>query len=137
MSKIPEKCPLCGGSLTVSVFQCQRCGTEFHGHFSLAQRGSAFDRLNAEQLRFLEVFIRNEGKFSRMEKEMGLSYPTLRNRLREIIQAMGYQPAAEDAGPRKPSPQERQQILDDLEAGKLTAAEAARLLRGESLDDRA
>ena len=130
MPKIPATCPLCGGKLTITALQCQSCGTTFQGHFDAPRSLSAFDRLTAEQLHFLEVFIRNEGKFSRMEKEMGLSYPTLRNRLRAIIRAMGYQPG-ETAGAGGLSAEERQRILDDLEAGQITAEEAARLLKGE------
>jgi hypothetical protein len=130
MPKIPPVCPLCGGKLTVTAVQCQSCGTTFQGHFDSPPSTSAFDRLNAEQLHFLEVFIRNEGKFSRMEKAMGLSYPTLRNRLRTIIRAMGYNP--EEDEPRPLTPAERQRILDDLEAGKISAAEAARLLQGKA-----
>jgi len=78
------------------------------------------------------VRIRNEGKFSRMEKELGLSYPTLRNRLRSIIQAMGFQPAEEEEEGPQPTPEERRRILDDLEKGRITVEEALRLLRGES-----
>jgi len=131
MPKIPSTCPLCGGKLTVTALQCQSCGTTLQGHFSAHTASSAFNRLSAEQLAFLEVFIRNEGKFSRMEKEMGLSYPTLRNRLRAIIRAMGYQPEGESI-PVTLSAAERQRILDDLEAGKISVEEATRLLKGES-----
>ena len=131
MPKLPHQCPLCGGELRVTAVRCETCGTTLAGEFVAPRQASAFDRLDPEQLHFLEVFIRNEGKFSRMEKEMGLSYPTLRNRLRAIIQAMGYQPAGESGG-KQPSPEERRRILDDLQAGRLSAAEAARLLRGES-----
>ncbi len=130
MPKLPSVCPLCGGKLTVTALQCQSCGTTLQGRFTAPAAGSAFDRLSPEQLRFLEVFIRSEGKFSRMEKEMGLSYPTLRNRLRAIIRAMGYQPEGE-SGSGALSPAERQRVLDDLEAGKISAEEAARLLKGE------
>jgi len=129
MPKMPTVCPLCGGKLVVTSLECQSCGTKYEGRFSAVQAGSAFDRLTANQLQFLEIFIRNEGKFSRMEKETGLSYPTLRNRLRAIIRAMGYKPEEETL--TKPSPEERQRILDELEQGKITTDEAARLLRGE------
>ncbi len=129
MLKMPTQCPICGGELTVTALRCRSCGVTLQGDFITPRQASAFDRLTPEQLHFLEVFIRNEGKFSRMEKEMGLSYPTLRNRLRAIIRAMGYQPKGE-AEATGLSAEARQQILDDLEAGKITAAEAARLLKG-------
>jgi len=129
MPKLPTICPLCGGKLIVTSLECQTCGTKYEGVFTAVHSISSFDRLTAEQLQFLEIFIRNEGKFSRMEKETGLSYPTLRNRLHAIIRAMGYKP--EEETPSKPSPEERLKILEDLEQGKITTKEAARLLRGE------
>lgn len=131
MPKMPTVCPLCGGKLVVTSLECQSCGTKYEGRFTAVHSGSAFDRLTGEQLQFLEIFIRNEGKFSRMEKETGLSYPTLRNRLRAIIRAMGYKPEEEEAVADKPSAEGKMKILDDLEQGKITVDEAARLLRGE------
>lgn len=133
MMQIPEQCPLCRGPLVIRTLQCRSCGTEFHGHFTLSRPRSAFDRLTFEQLQFLEVFVRCEGKFSRMEKELGLSYPTLRNRLRSIIRAMGFAPEEEDEA-EKPglSPEERRQILEDLEAGRITPEEALARLQGQA-----
>ncbi len=137
MPQLPETCPLCQGELVVTRFECRSCGTEFHGRFHRPRPRSVFDRLSPEQLRFLEVFIRNEGKFSRMEKELGLSYPTLRNRLRNIIQAMGFQPAEEEEESPSISPEERRRILDQLDQGRITVEEALRLLRGESPSSKA
>jgi len=131
MPKIPATCPLCGGKLIITSLQCQACGTTFQGRFDAPRSGSAFDRLTPEQLHFLEVFIRNEGKFSRMEKEMGLSYPTLRNRLRAIIRTMGYQPESDAKPASRLTPEAKQRILDDLEAGRISAEDAVRLLKGE------
>ncbi len=130
MAKLPAVCPFCGGNLVVTALQCESCGMVFQGQFAAPRSASAFDRLSPEQLHFLEVFIRSEGKFSRMEKEMNLSYPTLRNRLRAIIRDMGYQPEGEEIAARI-SPAERQRILDALEAGEISPQEAARLLKGE------
>jgi len=69
-----------------------------------------------------------------MEDEMRLSYPTLRNRLNEIITAMGYEPAREDPAtskiPAVPNPTERQSILDLLSKGEIDIEEAKRRLRG-------
>ncbi len=131
MPQLPNTCPICQGELVVTEVECRSCGTTFRGRFTSSRARSAFDRLTPDQLRFLEVFIRNEGKFSRMERELGLSYPTLRNRLRAIIQAMGFRPAEEDVPPAL-APEARKRILDDLEAGRITPEEALRLLRGEA-----
>ncbi len=134
MPKIPTVCPICGGKLVATSLECEECGTKYEGRFTTVHAGSAFDRLTAEQLRFLEIFIRNEGKFSRMEKETGISYPTLRNRLRAIIRAMGYNPEEEPIA-EKPTAEEKQKILNDLEQGKITVEEAARLLQGKESEE--
>jgi hypothetical protein len=98
-----------------------------------------FSRLSAEQLQFVLTFVRCEGRFNRMEEEMGLSYPTLRNRLDEIIRKMGYEPSREEAAAARveaqavqsPGPAERQTILDLLSRGEIDMEEAKRRLRGE------
>lgn len=91
----------------------------------------AFDRLTAEQLAFAETFIRCEGKLNRMEKELNLSYPTLRGRLNELIRAMGYEVGQEEAPAVAVSEDERRRILDDLAAGRLTSEAAVKALQGD------
>jgi hypothetical protein len=83
--------------------------------------------LTQEQIDFIEIFVRNEGKIKRMEVELGLSYPTIRNRLHEVIRAMGYEPGVVDEVGL--SEEERQQILEELDKGNLSAEEAMDLLR--------
>jgi hypothetical protein len=73
--------------------------------------------------------VRCEGKINRMEQELGVSYPTIRNRLNEVIRALGYEPGREE--PVEITQERRNSILEDLSAGKITAEEATRLLRGE------
>jgi hypothetical protein len=84
--------------------------------------------LNAEQFAFVETFIRCEGKLNRVEKEVGLSYPTLRARLSEVIIAMGYPVGPE---PALISDEERHRVLDDLASGKISSEDAMKLLEGE------
>jgi hypothetical protein len=146
MNQLLNKCPVCGGDLVVTRLHCLACETTIEGSFdpggSRAQEVfspeqlkplTPFSRLSAEQLQFVLTFVRCEGRFNRMEDEMGLSYPTLRNRLNEIIRAMGYEPTREEApsGPTPPSPAERQSILDMLSRGEIDLEEAKRRLRGE------
>ena len=132
MQRLPTQCPFCHGPLVVTRLRCERCAVTIEGRFSPAFT-SPLARLTPEQLRFVEAFLRAEGKFSRLEKELGLSYPTLRNRLREILRVMGFRGAEAAAATGKgPSAEERRRILDDLEAGRITAEEAARLLRAKT-----
>ena len=76
-------CPVCGGGLSVIRLHCAQCDTNIEGNFQLPV--GPFSRLTPEQTQFLLNFVRCEGRFTRLEKELNLSYPTLRNRLSEII----------------------------------------------------
>ena len=126
MNTLPTKCPLCGGEITVTRIYCRDCDTTIEGRFE----GGPFSQLTQEQLEFVETFIRHEGKITRMEGELGLSYPTIRNRLHEVIRALGYEPGGADE-PGGLSDDERQRILEDLDKG-LISAEKAMLLLQES-----
>ncbi|MBN1145933.1 MAG: DUF2089 domain-containing protein [Anaerolineales bacterium] len=123
MQKIPSKCPLCGGEILVTRLYCRDCDTTIEGRFA----GAPFSQLTTEQMLFIETFVRCEGKITRMEDEIGLSYPTIRNRLHEVIRALGYEPGSGDE--RGLSEEERQRILEDLDAGRISAEEAMRLLK--------
>jgi len=122
MQTLPNKCPICDGEIIVTRLQCQDCDSSIEGRFS----HGAFEALTPEQLGFVETFIRCEGKINRMEDEIGLSYPTIRNRLHEIIRALGYEPGGEEAGM---SDEERRRILEDLEQGKITYEDAMSMLQ--------
>jgi hypothetical protein len=81
-------------------------------------------------LNFIEIFVRYEGKLTHMEDELGLSYPTIRNRLHEVIRALGYEPGR--VIPSGLSDTERQSILEELDQGNITLDEAmTRLQEGE------
>ena len=129
MQPIPTQCPLCGGEITVTRLHCRDCDSTIEGRFS----GGPFSQLSPEQLKFVEIFVRLEGKIKHMEEEVGLSYPTIRNRLHEIIRALGYQPGPADeydglSSSGGLSDEERQRILEDLDKGLIGAEEAMRLL---------
>ncbi len=114
------RCPFCDDTLEVTSLYCPSCDTGVSGRFSLGR----FQSLTSEQLAFAEVFIRCEGKITRVESELGLSYPTVRNRLNDLIQALGYTVRQE---PRM-TPEERHEILDRLAAGEISSEEAIELL---------
>jgi hypothetical protein len=124
MNPIPTRCPLCGGELTVTRIYCRDCDTTYEGRFL----SGPFGNLTQEQVSFIITFVRCEGKITRMQDEIGLSYPTIRNRLHEVIRALGYEPGGGDETPGL-TDEERQKILEDLDAGKIGAEEAMRLLR--------
>jgi hypothetical protein len=124
MNNLPAHCPICKDEITVTRFYCRSCDTNVEGRF---QSKTPFSQLNREQLAFVELFVRNEGRINRMENELGLSYPTIRNRLHDVIRALGYEPGGEDLAGI--SEDKRQRILEDLDQGKISAEEAMRILR--------
>jgi hypothetical protein len=133
-NRILKSCPVCGGELAVSRLHCSSCDTTIEGHFTHA--ATPFGTLTGEQTQFLLAFIRCEGRFTRLEQELGLSYPTLRNRLGEILRAMGFEPEREEQPtPPRLSLDDRRRILEELESGRLSYAEAQRRLRGKEADD--
>lgn len=123
MYPVPGKCPVCGEAMEVTRVYCRNCDSAVEGHFSLGP----FHRLSAEQLQFAETFIRCEGKITRVEEEMGLSYPTVRARLHALIRALGYTVGPESVGI---SPEERRKVLEDLAQGKISSEDAIGLLQG-------
>jgi len=122
MHPIPGDCPVCGGELFVTSLSCRECDTVIQGRFMTGP----FASLSADQLMFLEVFVKNEGKITHMEKDLGLSYPTIRNRLHEIIRALGYEPGKEEVVVL--SEEDRRKILEDLNEGRINSEEAMRML---------
>lgn len=128
-NRILRSCPVCGGELAVTRLHCASCDTTLEGHFTHA--ASPFAALNAEQTQFLLAFVRCEGRFTRLEQELNLSYPTLRNRLGEIIRAMGFEPDKEEPATPRLTIDDRRRILEELESGRISYADAQRRLRGE------
>lgn len=123
MNPVIGQCPICNDTLHVAKLHCRNCDTSIQGHFSLGR----LYQLSAEQLYFVELFVRNEGKINRMEQDLGLSYPAVRSRLTEVIEALGY-----EVGEPEPevTSETRQAVLADLSDGKLTSEEALAILRG-------
>jgi len=123
------RCPVCSGELTVSRLQCPACQTAIEGRFRLGR----FQRLSAEQLAFLEVFVKNRGVIKDVEAELNISYPTVRARLDEVLRAMGFPTGGDERSPRQAQAEkreERRRILEELREGRLGAEEAAKRLAG-------
>ena len=124
MYQVPTECPVCHDDLIVTRLTCRNCGTALEGRFSMER----LFQLTPEQLHFVEVFLRCEGKLNRVQDELGLSYPTVRSRLEEVIQSLGYEVAGKDeAGIDE---EHRQEILQKLAAKEISSEEALGLLQG-------
>lgn len=120
---MPGICPACGDGLSVVRLECETCGTAVVGRF----RASTFARLTADQMTFLEAFLRSRGNIRKVEREMGISYPTVRSRLNGLLAALGIVVAPDEDD--ESAPRRRREILDQLESGALSPDEAARRLR--------
>jgi hypothetical protein len=120
---VVAKCPICSEQLKVSRLECESCGTRLEGSFSLGR----FHALSSDQLEFLETFIRARGNFKDIERELGISYPTVRSRLDAMIRALGFPSQAE---PDRES-ERRKEILRELAEGRIAPDDAANLLESE------
>lgn len=129
MLQLPARSPIDGGEIVVTRFFSPQSGTTVEGEFSVS---IPFAGLSAEQVQFMETFVRCEGKMNRMESEIGVSYPTLRTRLHEVIRALGYEPGKDEPVPTPPvsTDEERRRILDLLDAGELSFGDAMAKLKG-------
>lgn len=115
------KCPVCGKEMEVTRLSCNYCNTTIEGNFTLCK----FCRLGDEQKKFAEIFIKNRGNIKEIEKELGISYPTVRNKLEDVIQALGYSPKVTTVNIDKKA------ILEKLKNGEISPEEAVKLLKGE------
>ena len=138
MYRAPHKCCICGEKLTVSRLSCEHCGTTMEGSFS----GCRFCSLSPEEELFLLTFIKNRGSIKDVERELGISYPTVRAALDNLIASLGLADApAPDEIPvhddtlksrHKGTPdtaKSRKEILKMLSEHRITADEAAKRLK--------
>jgi hypothetical protein len=133
MRPIILKCPSCDGNLTVARLRCPDCEISINGEFA----PPALLKLTGAQIDFVEVFIKNRGVIREVERELGVSYPTVRARLDEVIAALGYSPksAPEAPAPDDDSGSRRRSVLADLKGGKLTPEEALAALNDRGSKD--
>lgn len=116
--KLISRCPVCSGRLRAVKLKCSKCGTVIENEFEL----SKFESLGEEQLSFMEIFVKCRGNIKDVERELGISYPTVRAKLDEVISALGYTIA------KKPSV-ESTEIIDMLEKGEITADQAVSMMK--------
>ena len=120
------KCPSCQGNLSVAELDCPSCTLAIKGEFTLP----ALLRLAPAQLDFVEVFLKNRGVIRDVERELGISYPTVRARLDEVLAALGYQVRPSEPNSPDEASGQRRKILEDLKAGKITPEQARDALGG-------
>jgi hypothetical protein len=111
-------CPVCSANLLATKLSCNQCHTEISGEFTL----SKFSYLNRDELYFVETFIRVQGNIKEMERELNVSYPTVKKNLDAIITKLGFAPV-------KPVQDDEAEILAKLKNKEISVDEALDLLR--------
>jgi len=115
--RVISKCPTCSAKLSVIKLRCNKCGTVIENDFEL----SKFEYLEEEHLNFMEVFLKCRGNIKDVEKELGISYPTVRAKLDEVVSALGYTVVKKTIVSNK-------EILDMLEKGEISADQAVTMM---------
>jgi len=122
MRKRVDTCPGCGGRLEVRELSCPACNISVIGAFERCE----FCALPEDQLAFLRLFVSRRGNLRELERELGLSYPTVRARLDDLLRALGYAVSPTSALDRQ---ERRRQVLEALKAGDISAEDAIRALK--------
>lgn len=120
--KVIGYCPICSNKISVKTLKCDSCDTEITGEFNL----TPFDYLSPEQLQFALVFIKNQGNIKMIEKQLNISYPTVKKNMDDLCKALGFSNVAE-AEDVKPS---RDSVRIKLKNGEITFEEAEKMLGG-------
>jgi hypothetical protein len=117
--KQPGHCPVCGGDMIIRELECPTCEVTIRGSFDTCP----FCVLNAEQLQLIKIFLKSRGNIKEVERELGISYPTVRGRLDEITRTLGFTPARPEV-----TPVMKEELLAKLESGEIDADEFVRRL---------
>lgn len=134
--EVISTCPVCESRLQVTRLHCNTCGTTIEGEFNVGR----FARLGREQMSLLESFLRSRGNLKELERELGLSYPTIRGRVETLLRTLGLGDGPIPAEPSQAAepqidPDLRRTVLERLARHELTAEQAAAALRGEGLPE--
>lgn len=113
---LPAHCPSCGGGMFAPAAVCSACGVEVQGDFTPCPVCA----LEAEDRKLFDLFLASRGNLKRVERSLGVSYPTVRARVETLLQKMGH---------HRDDPSDRLAVLRRLRAGEISVAEAAKLLR--------
>lgn len=118
--KVIGKCPVCAHDMKVTKLSCDHCHTSLEGKFQLDK----FSTLSEEEKYFIEIFLKNRGNLKEMERDLGVSYPTVRRHLEQVIASLGYEK-------KEPKVEvDKKAVLARLAAGEITSEEALDQLKG-------
>jgi hypothetical protein len=112
-----HQCPYCKEKVKIKKLECRKCGISFEGELYT----SPIMALSEEQQSFVELFILSSGSLKEMAQIMGITYPTVRVRLDEII--------ADLKNEMKTREDYKKYILEKVEQGKITPEKAAEIIK--------
>jgi len=118
MKRNLKKCPVCGNELIITRYECDNCLTKIEGNF----QQTGFSELNEEQIEFIKIFLVSHGSIKEVEKQLGISYPTVKNRLSEIVKVI--------TGKELEKPKNLD-VLELIEEGNLSVEDALKILEKE------
>jgi hypothetical protein len=128
IKKLLTQDPVSGGDLYVSELASEDSGITIRGRFEIPR----WSRLTEEQEQFLETFLRCRGMINSVEKELGISYPTVKSRLESLLASLDLSPVKEESAKKDKSAEKKAKILEQLEKGEISAEEAKAKLKGGS-----
>ena len=116
MPFIANQCSYCGSGMRITRLTCGECGLTHGGDFHTPR----LYRLDAEDQRFVELFVLASGSLKRMAELLEVSYPTVRNRLDKLISTLENEKIQDD--------KRKLMILEDIEAGRIPAKQGMRMI---------
>lgn len=119
-----NKCPVCNDTIVITSVACDKCKTRIEGRFE----PNIFSLLDDSDTEFLLVFLRCRGSIKDVEKELGISYPTVRGKLDRLIQSLGLNPIQTVDGDEKAKELKKKDVLDALNRGEISAKDAIEIM---------
>ena len=117
MPNIPTNCPACNARMNITELKCRKCHTTVQGNFPLNKLIS----LSEEDREFLVTFLRSRGNIKEVQERMGISYPTVKNRLDKLLAALGLFDEVRNLS--------QSEIMNSLNNGEISVEEAINLLK--------
>lgn len=117
MAGFNPQCPNCSKTMFVNELHCEHCGVKLQGKMKFPP----LMRLSKDDQEFIEMFVLAGGSLKEIGRQLELSYPTVRGMLDQIIKRV--------RSMREREEKERLSVLEMLEEGKITAADAVELLK--------
>jgi len=118
--------PTNGQDLVITELAGEESGITIRGRFEIPR----YARLSEENEQFLETFLRCRGMLNSVEKELGISYPTVKSRLEALLSALELSPVKDETSKKDKSAEKKAKILEQLERGEITADEAKAKIKG-------